>query len=182
MNKSANKKGCNLSFSPVFVSAGGTQVIYIYIYIEREREIMCVYNYIYIYICRERESERERDIILYHTVSIHYYMLATYSNKCVRSHAASWRRRGRRPARPPPSWPPRRPPAGAPRVPRGRDAATFLLLRSSLLRFVDSDFPGNPLWAWEFHPLKVRLARGVAILCGARSTRKEAPTRDFWVK
>ena len=27
------------------------------------------------------------------------------------------------------------------------------LLWLSLLRFVDSEFPGNPLWTWEFHPL-----------------------------
>ena len=26
------------------------------------------------------------------------------------------------------------------------------LLRLSLLRFVDSEFPGNSLWTWEFHP------------------------------
>ena len=29
------------------------------------------------------------------------------------------------------------------------------LLRLSLLRFVDSQFSGNSLWAWEFHPLKL---------------------------
>ena len=26
----------------------------------------------------------------------------------------------------------------------------------SPLRFVDSKFPGNSLWAWEFHPLRLR--------------------------
>ena len=31
------------------------------------------------------------------------------------------------------------------------------LPRISLLRFIDSRFPGNSLWAWEFHPLKLRL-------------------------
>ena len=31
------------------------------------------------------------------------------------------------------------------------------LLRISLLRFVDSNFPGNSLWTWEFHRLKLRL-------------------------
>ena len=25
-----------------------------------------------------------------------------------------------------------------------------------LLRLLDSNFPGNSLWAWEFHPLKLR--------------------------
>ena len=30
------------------------------------------------------------------------------------------------------------------------------LLSLSLLRFVDSTFPGNSLWPWEFHPLKLR--------------------------
>ena len=29
------------------------------------------------------------------------------------------------------------------------------LLRLSLLRFVDSTFSENSLWAWEFHRLKV---------------------------
>ena len=28
----------------------------------------------------------------------------------------------------------------------------IFLLRLSLLRFADSRFPGNSLWAWEFHP------------------------------
>ena len=31
------------------------------------------------------------------------------------------------------------------------------LLRFTLLGFVDSNFPGNPLWAWEFHPSILRL-------------------------
>ena len=30
------------------------------------------------------------------------------------------------------------------------------LLRISLLRFLDSRFPGDSLWAWEFHPLNLR--------------------------
>ena len=30
------------------------------------------------------------------------------------------------------------------------------LLRLSLLRFVDSNFPGIPLFAWEFQPLELR--------------------------
>ena len=29
-------------------------------------------------------------------------------------------------------------------------------IRLSLLRLLDSNFPGNSLWAWEFHPLKSR--------------------------
>ena len=35
-------------------------------------------------------------------------------------------------------------------------ARPISLLRLSLLRLLDSNFPGNPLWAWEFHPLKLR--------------------------
>ena len=31
------------------------------------------------------------------------------------------------------------------------------LLRLCLLRFVDSNFPGNALWTWEFHPLHLIL-------------------------
>ena len=31
------------------------------------------------------------------------------------------------------------------------------LLTLSLLTFLDSNFPGSPLWAWEFHPLNSRL-------------------------
>ena len=34
---------------------------------------------------------------------------------------------------------------------------TILLLRSSLLRFVDSNLPGNSSWAWEFHPLGIKI-------------------------
>ena len=30
------------------------------------------------------------------------------------------------------------------------------LLRVSLLRFVDSNFPGDVPWTWEFHPLNLR--------------------------
>ena len=30
------------------------------------------------------------------------------------------------------------------------------LLRLSLLRLLDSNFPGSPPWAWEFHPLRLR--------------------------
>ena len=31
------------------------------------------------------------------------------------------------------------------------------LLTLPLLTLLDSSFPGNPLWAWEFHPFKLRL-------------------------
>ena len=30
-------------------------------------------------------------------------------------------------------------------------------LHCTLLTLLDSNFPGNPLWAWEFHPLELRL-------------------------
>ena len=30
-------------------------------------------------------------------------------------------------------------------------------LTFSLLRLIDSSFPGNSLWAWEFHPLKIKV-------------------------
>ena len=33
----------------------------------------------------------------------------------------------------------------------------FSLLILSLLTLLDSNFPGNPRWAWEFHPFKLRL-------------------------
>ena len=33
------------------------------------------------------------------------------------------------------------------------DLRPIALLRLSLLRFVDSRIPRNPLWTWEFHPL-----------------------------
>ena len=32
------------------------------------------------------------------------------------------------------------------------------LLTLSLLTLLDSNFPGNPLWAWEFHPLNLDCA------------------------
>ena len=31
------------------------------------------------------------------------------------------------------------------------------LLRLSLLRLPDSNIPGNPLWAWEFPPLRIKI-------------------------
>ena len=31
------------------------------------------------------------------------------------------------------------------------------LITLRLLRLLESNFPGNSLWAWEFHPLKLRL-------------------------
>ena len=31
------------------------------------------------------------------------------------------------------------------------------LLTLSLLRLLDSNFPGNSLWAWEFHPLRIKI-------------------------
>ena len=33
----------------------------------------------------------------------------------------------------------------------------IFLLRLSLLTLLDSNFPANPLWAWQFHPLNLRL-------------------------
>ena len=33
-------------------------------------------------------------------------------------------------------------------------AGPISLLRLSLLRLLNSDFPGNSQWAWEFHPFK----------------------------
>ena len=36
-------------------------------------------------------------------------------------------------------------------------ARPISLLTLSLLRLLDSTFRGNPLWAWEFHPFKLRL-------------------------
>ena len=38
---------------------------------------------------------------------------------------------------------------------RGLGVRPISLLRSSLLRFVDSQFPGKSLWAWEFHPINI---------------------------
>ena len=32
-----------------------------------------------------------------------------------------------------------------------------LLLTLRLLTLLESNFPGNSLWAWEFHPLELRL-------------------------
>ena len=65
--------------------------------------------------------------------------------------------------RPPCSWPchgRRRRSLG--RQAEGRPLRPISLLRISLLRFVDSELPGNSLWAWEFHRLK-------SILCLSRT-------------
>ena len=40
------------------------------------------------------------------------------------------------------------------RPPRGQSS---LLILSLLLRLLDSSFPEFSVWAWEFHPLKLRL-------------------------
>ena len=37
-----------------------------------------------------------------------------------------------------------------------RGLSPISLLRLSLLRFVDSEFPENYLWVWEFHPPELR--------------------------
>ena len=37
------------------------------------------------------------------------------------------------------------------------------LLALPLLTLLDSNFPVNPLWAWEFHPLKLRLCSSQAL-------------------
>ena len=37
------------------------------------------------------------------------------------------------------------------------DVRPISLLTLSLLTLLDSNFPGNPLWTWEFHPFKSRL-------------------------
>ena len=38
-----------------------------------------------------------------------------------------------------------------------RHARPISLLRLSLLRLLDSDFPGNSLWAWEFQPFNIKI-------------------------
>ena len=42
------------------------------------------------------------------------------------------------------------------------------LLRISILRFVDSSFPGNSLWTREFHPLRLRFCLSQT-LCNPKS-------------
>ena len=39
----------------------------------------------------------------------------------------------------------------------GREVRPVSILRISKLRFADSDFPVNPAWAWEFHPLNIKI-------------------------
>ena len=38
------------------------------------------------------------------------------------------------------------------------------------LRVVDSDFPGNPLWAWEYHPVKPCKLQNLSSEIGRTST------------
>ena len=46
-------------------------------------------------------------------------------------------------------------------------------LRRSLPRLLDSNSPGNSLWAWEFHPLNLRLPLSQALLLrGGDALRK----------
>ena len=51
-------------------------------------------------------------------------------------------------------------PGASRELPRGLEEShplkLALCLRQTLLRFVDSNFPGNSPWAWEFHPLNLR--------------------------
>ena len=44
------------------------------------------------------------------------------------------------------------------------------LLRLSLLRLLDSSFPGKPRWAWEFHPLNLRFCLSQTLEIHNRST------------
>ena len=61
-----------------------------------------------------------------------------------------------------PTWPSH--PRGIPRSQTFFPIRPTSLLRLSLLRCLDSKLLGNPLWAWEFHPLELRL-------CLSRSLR-----------
>ena len=46
----------------------------------------------------------------------------------------------------------------------GPEVVRWVLLRPiSLLRLLDSNFPGNPLWTWEFHPLILRFCLSQAL-------------------
>ena len=47
------------------------------------------------------------------------------------------------------------------------------LLALSLLRLLDSNFPGNPLWTWEFHPFKI-------ILCLSRTFWNPQSWKEDW--
>ena len=59
----------------------------------------------------------------------------------------------------------RRPCGGLRQTPRrlAHGVRPISLLRLSLLRSLDSNFLGNPLWAWEFHPLKITLCFSQAL-------------------
>ena len=54
-------------------------------------------------------------------------------------------------------------PASTPVTPQSSRLRPISLLRSSLLRLLDSNFPGNFLWTWEFQPLEFRLCLSHAL-------------------
>ena len=63
---------------------------------------------------------------------------------------------------------------------KGTAVRPISLLRLSLLRSVDSKLPGNYLWAWEFHPLKLRLCLSQTFW-HAESQYGDWPYKNTWI-
>ena len=57
------------------------------------------------------------------------------------------------------------------------DVRPISLLRLSLLRLLDSNFPGNPLRAWEFHPLNLRFCLSQALNLSTEICRTRVSVR-----
>ena len=51
----------------------------------------------------------------------------------------------------------------------------IFLLRLSLLRFLDSNFPGYSLWTWEFHPLNIK------IVLESNPRKSSEELTPFWI-
>ena len=63
--------------------------------------------------------------------------------------------------------------------PSGGQARPVSILRVSKLRFVDSNSPGSPPWAWEFHPSNFKIIPGSNPLKSRISVRRLAvPERE----
>ena len=107
--------------------------IYIYTYIHIHIHIyIYIYTYTYIYIYIEREREYVIFMWCYMIILITCYKY--YVSPCYYIITRAGKRR----------------------------SAQISLPRLGLLRLLDSNFPGNSPWAWEFHPLNSRFCSSPA--------------------
>ena len=107
--------------------------IYIYIYLS-----LSIYIYIYIYMYFSPCAHQSEDPPTPWAPKMGPFFGSPFSDPC--QAVIRW----------PSQWPQRC-------TRRGAQGRPISLLRLSLLRLLDSNFPGNSLWAWEFPPLRIKI-------------------------